>query len=160
MGTIFQNGILYSGSTGQNYSDMGGATSTTAGVHGLVPAPSAGDNVKYLRGDGTWASVSSSDQIFCDTTANWSAQTTLVSIRNAIYIYTDHQTEQGMDVPGFKVGDGLAYVVDLPFTDVKYSAHIADTVKHITAAERAAWNDKVRCYLDANNAENLVLTTN
>lgn len=55
MGTIYQNGILYSGSTGQNYSDMGGATSTTAGVHGLVPAPSSGDNTKYLRGDGTWA---------------------------------------------------------------------------------------------------------
>ena len=57
MGTIYQNGILYSGSTGESYSDMGGATSTTAGVHGLVPAPAAGDNIKYLRGDGTWDAV-------------------------------------------------------------------------------------------------------
>ena len=61
MGTIYQNGILYSGSTGQNYSDMGGATSTTAGVHGLVPAPSAGDQAKVLKGDGTWKSVNYSE---------------------------------------------------------------------------------------------------
>ena len=34
--------------------DMTGATSSTAGAHGLVPAPAAGDNTKFLRGDGTW----------------------------------------------------------------------------------------------------------
>lgn len=37
--------------------DMTGATASTAGAHGLVPAPSAGDNSKFLRGDGTWADV-------------------------------------------------------------------------------------------------------
>lgn len=31
-----------------------GATSSTAGAIGLVPAPAAGDEEKYLRGDGTW----------------------------------------------------------------------------------------------------------
>lgn len=39
--------------------DMTGATETTAGTHGLVPAPAAGDNTKYLRGDGTWETPSS-----------------------------------------------------------------------------------------------------
>ena len=34
--------------------DMTGATSSTAGAHGLVPAPSAGDESKFLSGDGTW----------------------------------------------------------------------------------------------------------
>ena len=34
--------------------DMQGATASTAGVHGLVPAPQAGDNEKYLTGAGTW----------------------------------------------------------------------------------------------------------
>ena len=34
--------------------DMQGATTSTAGVHGLVPAPQAGDNEKYLTGAGTW----------------------------------------------------------------------------------------------------------
>lgn len=37
--------------------DMTGATASTAGTHGLVPAPSAGDNDKFLRGDGTWAAL-------------------------------------------------------------------------------------------------------
>lgn len=36
-------------------SDMTGATSSAAGTHGLVPAPAAGNQGKYLRGDGTWA---------------------------------------------------------------------------------------------------------
>lgn len=36
-------------------SDMTGATSSAAGTHGLVPAPAAGKQGQYLRGDGTWA---------------------------------------------------------------------------------------------------------
>lgn len=34
---------------------MTGAGASTAGAQGQVPAPSAGDNEKFLRGDGTWA---------------------------------------------------------------------------------------------------------
>lgn len=37
--------------------DMTGATASTAGTHGLVPAPAAGDNTKFLGGDGTWKAV-------------------------------------------------------------------------------------------------------
>ena len=33
---------------------MVAATSATAGSAGAVPAPAAGENFKYLRGDGTW----------------------------------------------------------------------------------------------------------
>lgn len=33
---------------------MKGATASTAGNAGLVPAPAAGNNNKFLRGDGTW----------------------------------------------------------------------------------------------------------
>lgn len=43
--------------TDTTYSDMAGATSSTAGTHGLVPAPSAGDQDKVLRGDGTWGNA-------------------------------------------------------------------------------------------------------
>ena len=32
-----------------------GASATVAGTAGNVPAPAAGDNEKFLRGDGTWA---------------------------------------------------------------------------------------------------------
>lgn len=38
-----------------SYSTMTGATSSTSGTSGLVPAPAAGNQDKYLRGDGTWA---------------------------------------------------------------------------------------------------------
>lgn len=42
-------------SAGTAYDDMKGATSSAAGVHGLVPAPAAGKQAQFLRGDGTWA---------------------------------------------------------------------------------------------------------
>lgn len=37
--------------------DMTGATASAAGTRGLVPAPAAGDNDKFLGGDGTWKDV-------------------------------------------------------------------------------------------------------
>lgn len=40
--------------TNTTYSNMGAATSSAAGKAGLVPAPAAGAQAKYLRGDGTW----------------------------------------------------------------------------------------------------------
>lgn len=36
---------------------MRGATADAAGVSGLVPVPAAGDQLKFLRGDGTWVEV-------------------------------------------------------------------------------------------------------
>ena len=41
--------------TNTTYNDMTGATSSTAGTRGLVPAPAAGRQNYFLRGDGTWA---------------------------------------------------------------------------------------------------------
>lgn len=40
--------------TNTTYSNMGAATSSTAGKAGLVPAPAAGEQASFLRGDGTW----------------------------------------------------------------------------------------------------------
>lgn len=40
-----------------NASVMIGATADTAGSAGLVPAPQAGDQNKFLRGDGTWVEI-------------------------------------------------------------------------------------------------------
>ncbi|MGN8905332.1 pyocin knob domain-containing protein [Bacillota bacterium HCP28S3_F12] len=44
--------------TNTTYSDFIGATSSSAGSHGLVPAPAKGDQSKFLRGDKTWQSIS------------------------------------------------------------------------------------------------------
>lgn len=40
--------------TNTTYSPMSGATSSAAGTNGLVPAPPAEAQGKFLRGDGTW----------------------------------------------------------------------------------------------------------
>lgn len=56
--------------TDTTYSDMVGASSGTAGAHGLVPAPAAGDDVKYLKGDGSWAAIPSANNI---NSTDWSA---------------------------------------------------------------------------------------
>lgn len=37
---------------------MVGASATIKGASGLVPAPKAGEQNKFLRGDGTWAAIS------------------------------------------------------------------------------------------------------
>ena len=52
--------------------DFVGATSSTDGAAGRVPAPETGDENKYLRGDGTWsvgASVTVDDKLD-DTSEN------------------------------------------------------------------------------------------
>ena len=98
-----------------------------------------------------------------DTTANWNGQATLLSRENYIYIYTDYSTVDGVTYPAMKVGDGKAYLIDLPFVDCDAKLlrdHLADYNIHITNQEREKWNDKVRCYIDSNNVENLIFTTN
>jgi hypothetical protein len=49
------------GGGGQTYNDFTGATASTAGAHGLVPAPSAGDEDKVLFGNGLWGALPSVD---------------------------------------------------------------------------------------------------
>lgn len=53
----YSSGTYTISATNTTYSNMTGATASTAGTAGLVPAPAAGDNTKFLRGDGTWATA-------------------------------------------------------------------------------------------------------
>ena len=83
--------------------------------------------------------------IFSKTTAEWAALTELVSVRNAIYVYTDYKPigTSGDYQPGIKIGDGLAYVVDLPFATMEDA--------RITAEDIENWNNKVSVVLDGEN---------
>ena len=94
-------------------------------------------------------------KVLFDTTANWATRGTEVSERNTVYVYVDYQTVDGYNVAGIKVGDGLAYITDLPFTDTLMQRHIQDTTIHITQAEREFWNNKERSMI---YGENLILT--
>ena len=101
------------------------------------------------------------------TTAQWNTTPNLLSEAGFLYIYSDYRTitknGQQMVIPGLKVGDGITNVADLPFVamdDETVLAHLNNASLHVSGADRTAWNDKVRCYLDTTNPEILVFTTN
>lgn len=48
------------------HADFTGATAEAAGKRGMVPAPAAGENNKFLRGDGTWADAKMSTKELVD----------------------------------------------------------------------------------------------
>ena len=49
---------------------MTGASASAAGAAGYAPAPAAGENTKYLRGDGTWQTPPDTTYTVATTTAN------------------------------------------------------------------------------------------
>lgn len=95
-----------------------------------------------------------------NTTDGWNSQPNLVSVKNTVYVYSDYRhDEEGNSYPAFKVGDGLAYVIDLPFNDELMAVHIADSSIHITDEEREFWNNKVSVFVDSENEEHIIFTT-
>lgn len=105
-----------------------------------------------LFGDKTAYELGLAYKIKYDTSEGWANNLEYIPKEGELIIYTD--------LPAIKVGDGLAYAVDLPFVnddirDMLFD-HIRDTVAHITADEREFWNNKVRCYL---NGDTVVFTT-
>lgn len=105
-----------------------------------------------------YLNVNLNKQVLFNTTAAWDAQVQLQSQANTLYIYTDHQVDsEGNVIAGIKVGDGNAYLIDMPFTDSAIMEHISDNVRHISAEERVFWNNKVSCYLADN--DRIIFTT-
>jgi len=104
----------------------------------------------------------SSVRLTIDTTENWSARTTYIPKKGEIVVYSDRRILQGVPYPGIKIGDGSAYVVDLPFVgddsdemtlDLLYD-HLNDMEMHIYNQERSNWNNKISCSIDG---ETLIL---
>lgn len=78
------------------------------------------------------------------TTEEWSHMTSYIPEKNTIIVYTDYKKieKEGVlvNVPGIKIADGLAYVVDLPFVteevEKELLSHIENNIIHITNQER------------------------
>lgn len=101
-------------------------------------------------------------KFYKNTTSGWDGQASLIAQEDCVYVYTDHSTIDGINYPAVKIGDGTSYLIDMPFVNAdakKLNDHLTNTDIHITSAERTAWNNKVRCYLDINDEENLIFTT-
>ena len=94
-----------------------------------------------------------------DTTANWNNARGFIPMAGEIIIYDDYQVKTWQveeygeivtkteNIPGIKIGDGQAYVQDLPFVDKdlreKLMTHINNIDIHTTLAEKLFWNNKV-----------------
>lgn len=88
--------------TNTTYSNMGAATSSTAGEAGLVPAPAAGKQASFLRGDGTW--------VVPTNTTYAKANTSTLGLVMIGY------AENGKNYPVELDGSGKMYV-NVPWTD-------------------------------------------
>lgn len=64
------SGVPYYKDTNTTYDNMKAATASAAGAAGLVPAPAAGKQTSFLRGDGTWVVPTNTTYGLASTTAN------------------------------------------------------------------------------------------
>jgi len=103
-----------------------------------------------------------------NTKENWATMTTYIPQKGEIDIYSNRTTIDEVDYPGIKIGDGTTYVVDLPFLGDDQTAlimgmitsHTGNSNIHVTAEEKAFWNNKLNYTLDPLQAETLVLNRN
>ena len=93
--------------------------------------------------------------IYFGTKEYWRTQTSFVPEAGAIVIYSDYATLDGEFVPNFKVGDGMAYVVDLPFSQDDLRAallqHIADNNRHLNEQDREKLENSVSVSVSGTN---------
>lgn len=101
------------------------------------------------------ATVNARIQLKRDTTANWNAARGFVPMAGEIIIYTDYSSYQKevngriktILIPGIKIGDGGAYVQDLPFVDEDLRDMLMDHINnmdlHVTLGEKTFWNNKI-----------------
>lgn len=71
--------------TNITYSNMTAATASAAGKSGLVPAPAAGAQSKFLRGDGTWQTPTNTDTKVTVTDLTVNASTNSGIIRPLLF---------------------------------------------------------------------------
>ena len=90
-----------------------------------------------------------------DTTANWNRYSRFIPAAGEAIVYSDYSSYEKngetIYVPGVKIGDGHAYLIDLPFLAGSESAPIMDalrahesnTVIHVSQQDRDKWDNKL-----------------
>lgn len=106
--------------------------------------------------------LSASVNIKGHTTQEWQQIPNFIPEKNEIIIYTDKISDSQNIIPGLKIGDGISYGLDLPFIGDELSSiltsHINNSSIHVTAQEKAFWNNKLNFSEVVN--EELILTRN
>lgn len=109
------------------------------------------------------AQVSGNVRVYVKTTQDWNEIIGFIPKKGDICVYSDHGTveENGnlIDVPGIKIGDGEAYLIDQPFVGEDVAAeilaalgdHAGNTTVHVTLAEKDFWNNKLNCQFNNGN---------
>ena len=105
-----------------------------------------------------------------NTTAGWNENPQYLPKKGEICIYTDYyrvEDDMGNEIvyPAIKIGDGNAYLIDIPFADEgsryqilqELRAHEANASIHVSQQDRDFWNNKLNYNCDG---EELILTRN
>lgn len=134
-----------------NYIDKTKIKGKIYDIHDIrMPVATNDDIGKFVSVDNNGNFIytgSSSSDIQIHTTSYWNQQISYIPPAGTLIIYSDYSILDNKEVPNFKVGDGLAYVVDLPFIEDDLRAqlieHIDNSSIHVTAQEKQNWNNKV-----------------
>ena len=122
----------------------------------INPDTSSADKISYLQ-DGIMTDVAAVLDSLLDTSVLMEIHTSQewadsagrrISEKGTFYVYTDaYQTQDEQVIPRIKIGDGLAYICDLPFMDdamrLQLLKHIQDLDVHVTPEQKLAWWNKL-----------------
>lgn len=99
-----------------DYHPFVGATSSTNGSEGLVPAPAAGDQDKFLKGDGTWGNASGGGGIGASVIGSYNPSYVNItdSNNNILIPFSTDPTEHitGDPNPSLSLEPNIIYVCD------------------------------------------------
>lgn len=93
---------------------FGGATASTDGTRGLVPAPQSGDEDKFLKANGTWDKAAADDN-YVGTLAAWNLMSDTEKAQYKTCDFTDDVGNIGI---GLHVVNGQLYC--------RYRVHVDD----------------------------------
>ena len=110
------------------------------------------------------ATIGARLQLKRESTQYWNEALGFIPLEGELIVYNDYKTTQKeidgvettVNVPGIKIGDGMAYVQDLPFVGEDLSKQILEHIDnpdiHVSVRDRLFWNNK----LNVNDAAELV----